>query len=42
MNLIETVFGTHSERELRMIRPVVGKIESMRPAMASKSADFFL
>ena len=37
MNLIEKVFGTHSERELRMIRPIVEKIESLRPEMASKS-----
>ena len=28
MNLIEKVFGTHSERELKMIRPIVTKIES--------------
>ena len=27
MNLIEKVFGTHSERELKMIRPIVTKIE---------------
>lgn len=31
MNLIEKVFGTHSERELKMIRPIVTKIESLRP-----------
>ena len=37
MNLIEKVFGTHSERELKMIRPIVDKIESLRPEMASKS-----
>ena len=33
MNLIEKVFGTHSERELKMIRPIVTKIESLRPEM---------
>ena len=27
MNVIEKVFGTHSERELKMIRPIVAKIE---------------
>ncbi len=33
MNLIEKVFGTHSERELKMIYPIVEKIEAMRPKM---------
>ena len=28
MNLIEKVFGTHSERELKLIRPIVDKILS--------------
>ncbi|NBH73483.1 preprotein translocase subunit SecA [Clostridiaceae bacterium] len=37
MNLIEKVFGTHSERELKMIYPVVEKIEKMRPEMMAKS-----
>ncbi|WP_367942761.1 preprotein translocase subunit SecA [Enterocloster citroniae] len=37
MNVIEKVFGTHSERELKMIRPIVAKIESMRPDMMAKS-----
>lgn len=37
MNLIEKVFGTHSERELKMIRPIVAKIESLRPEMLAKS-----
>ena len=37
MNLIEKVFGTHSERELKMIRPIVAKIESMRTDMMAKS-----
>ncbi len=37
MNLIEKVFGTHSERELKMIRPIVEKIESLRPEMQAKS-----
>ena len=30
MNLIEKVFGTHSERELKMIYPIVDKIEALR------------
>ena len=37
MNLIEKVFGTHSERELKMIYPIVEKIEKMRPEMMAKS-----
>ena len=37
MNLIEKVFGNHSERELKMIRPIVTKIESLRPEMMAMS-----
>ena len=37
MNLIEKIFGTHSERELKMIYPIVEKIEAMRPDMRKKS-----
>ena len=37
MNLIEKIFGTHSERELKMIYPIVEKIETMRPDMMKKS-----
>ena len=37
MNLVEKVFGTHSDRELKLIYPIVKKIESLRPEMASKS-----
>ena len=37
MNVIEKLFGTHSERELKMIRPIVTKIESLRPEMIAKS-----
>ncbi|MCI8659933.1 MAG: preprotein translocase subunit SecA [Lachnospiraceae bacterium] len=37
MNLIEKIFGTHSERELKMIYPIVEKIEAMRPEMMNKS-----
>ena len=33
MNVIEKVFGTHSERELRRIEPIIKKIEDLRPAM---------
>jgi preprotein translocase subunit SecA len=31
MGLIEKVFGTHSERELKYIYPIVDKIEALRP-----------
>ncbi len=37
MNLIEKIFGTHSERELKRIEPIVEKIESMRDAMMAMS-----
>ncbi|MEG7530731.1 MAG: preprotein translocase subunit SecA [Hungatella sp.] len=31
MNLIEKMFGTHSERELKLIYPIIDKIEALRP-----------
>ncbi|MFQ9511103.1 MAG: preprotein translocase subunit SecA, partial [Lachnospiraceae bacterium] len=37
MKLIEKVFGTHSERELKLIKPIVDKIESLRPDMQALS-----
>ena len=37
MNLFEKVFGTHSERELKMVYPIVDKIEKMRPEMVKLS-----
>ena len=33
MNVIQKVFGTHSERELKRIEPLVEKIEGLRPSM---------
>ena len=33
MGIIDKVFGTHSERELKRIKPIIDKIESYRPAM---------
>ena len=33
MKFIEKLFGTHSERELKMIYPIVEKIEALRPQM---------
>jgi preprotein translocase subunit SecA len=37
MNLIEKVFGTHSDRELRLIRPKVDKILALHDTMAAMS-----
>ncbi|MGN0356075.1 MAG: preprotein translocase subunit SecA [Muricoprocola sp.] len=37
MNLFEKVFGTHSERELKRIMPLVDKIEALRPTMQALS-----
>ena len=37
MNLIEKIFGTHSERELRLIDPTINKIEALRDTMMEKS-----
>ncbi|MEF2576167.1 MAG: preprotein translocase subunit SecA, partial [Eisenbergiella sp.] len=37
MNVIEKVFGTHSERELKRIMPIVDKIESLRDGMMALS-----
>lgn len=48
MSIVEKVFGTHSDRELRRIEPIVKKIESYREQMGkltddelrAKTADF--
>lgn len=37
MSIIEKIFGTHSERELKMINSVVNKIEALRPDMMALS-----
>ncbi len=37
MKLIEKVFGTHSDRELKLINPIVDKIEALRPSMQALS-----
>ena len=39
MNLVEKIFGTHSEREIRMIMPKVKAIEELRPQMVAMSDD---
>ena len=33
MKIVDKVFGTHSERELKRINPLVDKIEELKPAM---------
>jgi preprotein translocase, SecA subunit len=33
MNIIKKIFGTHSDRELKLIRPIVDRIEALRPEM---------
>ena len=33
MTLAEKIFGTHSSREIKMIKPIVDKIESLRPQL---------
>ena len=37
MNIIEKIFGTHSEREVKLVMPLVEKIESLRPKMMEMS-----
>ncbi len=37
MKIIDKIFGTHSERELKRIMPLVDKIEELRPAMQALS-----
>ena len=37
MKIIEKIFGTHSERELKKITPIVDKIEALRPSMLEMS-----
>ncbi len=37
MKIVDKIFGTHSERELRRIEPIVEKIEELRPAMQALS-----
>ena len=37
MSIIEKIFGTHSERELKRIYPLIDKIEALRPDMQALS-----
>ena len=43
MSLIDKIFGTHSEREVKRVEPIVDKIMSLRDEMVSlvpEDADF--
>ena len=37
VKVIDKIFGTHSDRELKRIMPLVDKIEELRPAMQALS-----
>ena len=37
MKVLEKIFGTHSEREVKLLWPVVKKIEALRPQMVEMS-----
>ncbi len=37
MGIVDKIFGTHSERELKRVKPIVDKIESYRPSMMELS-----
>lgn len=39
MSLVKKIFGTHSERELKRIIPIVDKIEALEPTMEKLSDD---
>ena len=39
MNLVEKIFGTHSEREVKRVEPIVKKILGMRDSMMALSDD---
>ncbi|MCR5000961.1 MAG: preprotein translocase subunit SecA, partial [Lachnospiraceae bacterium] len=37
MKIVDKIFGTHSERELKLIMPIVDKVESLRESMMALS-----
>ncbi len=39
MGLVEKILGTHSEREIKRIKPIIDKIVSLRPTMMELSDD---
>ena len=39
MSIIDTIFGSYSDRELRRIKPLVDKIEALRPQMQAMTQE---
>ena len=39
MKIVDKVFGTHSERELKRIRPLLAKINSLEPEISALTDD---
>ena len=39
MSILESIFGSYSDRELKRIRPLVDKIEALRPAMQAMTQE---
>jgi len=39
MSIFDKIFGTHSERELRIVKPIVDKIEALEPEFEKLSDD---
>lgn len=39
MGIVEKIFGTHSQHELKRINPIIDKIEALRPSMQALSDD---
>ena len=37
MGLLDSIFGTHSEREVKIVEKTVDKIEALRPDMMKLS-----
>ena len=37
--IMDMIFGTHSQRELKRVEPIVNKIEGLRPQMQALSDD---
>ena len=39
MSIVDKIFGTHSEKKIKRVKPIVDKIESYRPSMMELSDD---
>ena len=39
MSVVEKIFGTHSNREVKRVMPIISKIEALRPAMTELTDD---